>query len=281
MRVTAIQLEINEKETLVERVSRVKSIIQNLPETDLIMLPELWACGFFDFENYEKSADHASEIISMLSEAAKAKSCMIISSIVVKDTIDSCAVTDASDSPSNSMESEKSEDYSKSYRNASILFGPDGTQAARYDKIHLFGYESREPEILTPGRSTVVTDTPFGKIGIATCYDLRFPEQFRKMSAEGAEIFLVVADWPLARLSHWQLFNQARALENQCFLLSCNASGTYAGTVQGGHSMAVSPYGEVLAEAGTAPEILSYCINPKDVKEARAAFPFLHDKVEI
>jgi len=103
------------------------------------------------------------------------------------------------------------------YYDTSILFDREGEKVGEYRKIHLFSYKSREPEILTPGRDVTVLDTEFGKVGLSTCYDLRFLKLYRAMVDKGAEFFFVTLGWPFSRFAHWIVSNQARAVENTCF----------------------------------------------------------------
>ncbi|MBW2237819.1 MAG: carbon-nitrogen family hydrolase, partial [Deltaproteobacteria bacterium] len=146
-------------------------------------------------------------------------------------------------------------------------------------KIHLFGYMSEEAELLTPGKDVVVADTPWGRSGFSTCYDLRFPEIFRRMVDKNAKFFLVVSAWPLARVEAWRLFNRARAHENLAYLFSCNCTSAGADTPFAGHSMIVDPLGQVLVEAGEAEEIITAEIDPGMVDSVRGQFPALEDRV--
>ena len=145
--------------------------------------------------------------------------------------------------------------------------------------IHLFGYGSQERQLLTAGSQTSEVLTSYGVAGMATCYDLRFPEQFRRMVSRSAEMFLVCAAWPKARIEDWELLCRARALENQSFLLACNTCGTCGGTEGGGHSMIVSPEGKILAQAGETEQVLVADIDLSETANLRARFPALRDRV--
>jgi predicted amidohydrolase len=165
------------------------------------------------------------------------------------------------------------------FYNTSLMFDPEGKTIARYRKMHLFGYQSDEQQLLTPGKSVVTTKTDFGTVGLSTCYDLRFPELFRKMVDSGASIFLITSAWPKVRLEAWKVFCRARALENLSFLIACNCSGFNEGNQYAGHSMIVSPQGEVLASAGEEGVILSQEIDTKESEIFRSSFPALSDRV--
>ncbi|MGD9281005.1 MAG: nitrilase-related carbon-nitrogen hydrolase, partial [Desulfobacterales bacterium] len=128
--------------------------------------------------------------------------------------------------------------------------------------------------------SIVVVDTPLGKIGMATCYDLRFPELFRRMVEQGAEIFLVCSAWPYPRLEHWLMLTRVRALENQCFLVSSNSVGLNQGIQFVGHSMITDPWGTILAGAGDTECIIKSDIDLDELKAARNQFPALSDRTD-
>lgn len=129
------------------------------------------------------------------------------------------------------------------------------------------------------GRDLVTVRLPETTVGVATCYDLRFPELFRGLVDGGAETLVVSAGWPERRRAHWTLLAQARAVENQAFVLACGTAGTHAGVPQAGHSIVVDPWGEVLAEAGPGEEILTVEFDPAKVARTREQFPALKDRV--
>ena len=150
----------------------------------------------------------------------------------------------------------------------------EGTLVHTYRKVHLFGYGSREQELLTPGDRVDGS----GTLALSTCYDLRFPELFRAQVDGGSQLFLVAAAWPLARLAHWQVLLRARALENQSFLLACNAAGRQGSVELAGRSAVVDPWGTVVAEAGAGPQTLVVDVDPDLAVRARKEFPALADR---
>lgn len=247
MKAVLVQLAVRENEQLRQRSQRVQQMLSQLSESrqscDLVLLPELWKTGFSNFDQYVRSAEPMGGTIRTFSRWAQRLSCTMI--------------------PGSSLE--KRTDGSVSNTTPMIL--PDGKQTAEYRKMHLFGYRSRERELLRAGDRIAVADSPIGRIGLAICYDLRFPEQFRAMADAGAEIFCVTAAWPLVRLTDWRLLCRVRAMENQCFLFACNHSGT--------------PDGTILAEAGEDEEILHVSFDPSDVRQLRERFPVLQDRVQI
>lgn len=152
---------------------------------------------------------------------------------------------------------------------------PDGS-CSTYDKIHPFSYGG-EGDHYAPGRTVatfVVGDlsaTPF------VCYDLRFADVFWG-AATGTDCYLVVANWPASRQAHWRALAIARAIENQAYVLACNRVGDGGGIGYGGGTIAVDPFGDVLAEAGSDQEILLVEIDPARVVQVRSRYPFLSDR---
>lgn len=237
------------------RIQTVLGLVDQAPESDLIVLPEIWPTGFFCFDRYTAESESLDgELVAAFREKAVERKCFLhMGSFVEKD--------------------------GDRFYNTSLLFNPGGDIIARYCKVHLFGYQSMEQQLLTPGTDVVTVRTPFAHIGLATCYDLRFPELFRKMSEKGVDLIVVTSAWPLARLSAWVLFNRARALENLSFLVSCNCAGANAGTAYAGNSMVVSPLGEVLEKRDETPGVVSRAISMDAVVELRREFPALADRV--
>ena len=119
-------------------------------------------------------------------------------------------------------------------------FGPDGALLATYRKVHRFGFGEGEPQLLEAGEDVVTVDVPRPtaagddvRLGLATCYDLRFPELFRRLLDAGAQVVVVPAAWPAARVAHWTLLGRARAIEDQVFVVACNTAGTHCGSRDG------------------------------------------------
>ncbi|KGT72781.1 acyltransferase, partial [Bradyrhizobium japonicum] len=190
MKIASVQLEIKDQETKAERIERVDKWLDRLADHDLILLPEIWATGYFSFDRYLEEAERIDgPFVQRFSAKAKQlKTHLFAGSFVERD--------------------------GDRYYNTSLLFDPEGKLIGTYRKVHLFRYGSAEGQLLTAGEQATVVETSFGKVGLSTCYDLRFPELFRKQVDQGAEMLLVTSAWPHQRLSHWNLFNRARALEN-------------------------------------------------------------------
>jgi predicted amidohydrolase len=158
------------------------------------------------------------------------------------------------------------------FYNTLALVGPDGNLRARYRKTHLIPL-LHEPEHFAPGDEVVVVSTKLGSLGLAICYDLRFPGLFQRMAAEGAEFFLVAAQWPAMRLAHWRALTQAAALHNLAYVVAANGVGLCLGDALAGHSAVVSPWGERVVEGGGDEGILFAGMDLTRVAEAREKLP--------
>ncbi len=250
MKIASIQLSVikgDKNATL----SKAEKAIKKCGDADLVILPEIWNIGFMSFDQYvDKAEDIDGPTPSLMKKLAMEKEIFLHTGSFVEE--------------------EKGK-----YYNTSLLLSPDGKILAKYRKIHLFGYNSKEAQILSSGEKVVVVDTPFGKIGMATCFDLRFPELFRAMVDKGAQYFLVCSAWPYPRIASWIMLNRVRALENQCFLISANSAGLNCGSQFVGHSMVIDPWGTILAGAGDEEMIVRTDIAPEKVTNARETFPCL------
>ena len=171
--------------------------------------------------------------------------------------------------------------------NRSFLIGPDGAIAARYDKIHLFdidlpsGETYRESKTVRAGGEAVVADTPWAKLGLTICYDLRFPHLYRTLAKRGAKILTVPSAFTATTgRAHWHVLLRARAIETGCFVIAPAQGGMHAsGRETYGHSLIVGPWGEVLAEAGTEPGWVSAYLDLQEVEAVRIRLPSLtHDR---
>jgi predicted amidohydrolase len=171
--------------------------------------------------------------------------------------------------------------------NRSFLFDPNGRIAARYDKVHLFdvdlpsGERYRESKTVAAGRRVVTAALDWGMLGLSVCYDLRFPQLYRALAKQGAFIFSVPSAFTeTTGKAHWHVLLRARAIENGAFVIAPAQGGTHAnGRKTYGHSLIVSPWGEVMAEAGVEPGVILADIDPQASAEARARIPSLaHDR---
>lgn len=185
----------------------------------------------------------------------------------------------------------KTKDADGRFANRQFLIDPSGDIQARYDKIHMFDVQVSESETYResagyrPGDKAVLVDTPFAKIGLSICYDLRFPQLYRTLAHAGAEVLTVPSAFStVTGAAHWHALLQARAIETGCWVLAPAQTGRHP-TSRGpqretyGHSLVVSPWGEVIADGGTEPRVISVDFDREKVAEARRRIPSLtHDR---
>ncbi|QDL99376.1 carbon-nitrogen hydrolase family protein [Rhodopseudomonas palustris] len=167
--------------------------------------------------------------------------------------------------------------------NRSFLIGPDGTILASYDKIHMFdidlgnGESYRESANYQPGETAVISDLPWGRIGLTICYDVRFPALYRALAEAGASFLTVPAAFtkPTGE-AHWHVLLRARAIENGCFVFAAAQGGLHENKRETfGHSLIIDPWGVVLAEGGIEPGFIMARIDPAEVTKARGKIPSL------
>ena len=177
------------------------------------------------------------------------------------------------------------------FANRSFLIDPDGSIIARYDKIHMFDVNVSDTEVYResagyrPGTEAVLAKTPFAKIGMTVCYDVRFPQLYRRLAQGGAQIITVPAAFNhITGAAHWEVLLRTRAIENGCFILAPAQTGFHPeshgkGRHTFGHSLAISPWGEILADAGSEPGVTLVDLDMAEVTKARARIPSLtHDQ---
>jgi len=213
----------------------------------LVLLPENFAVldgGALD-QYAEAEGDSTGMIQTLLSDLARQHGLFIVGGTMPMSTR---PVADG-DVPAQTVTIGK-------VRPASLVFNPQGNQIARYDKIHLFDVtvadkqaQYSESRSFEPGTTPVCISTPFGKLGLSVCYDLRFPELYRQLLREGAEILTVPSAFTaVTGAAHWEVLLRARAIENQCYVLAANQGGVHNSSRETfGHSMIVDPWGKVLA----------------------------------
>jgi nitrilase len=169
-------------------------------------------------------------------------------------------------------------------RNSSLVFDPQGKRVARYDKIHLFGFRKGsesydEAATIERGNQVVAFDTPLGRVGLAICYDLRFPELFRAMGPLDL-LVLPAAFTETTGRAHWEMLLRARAVENQCYLLASAQGGLHpTGRMTHGNSMIVDPWGEVLARIDKGEGVVVAEFDPQRISDTRASLPALKHRI--
>lgn len=168
-------------------------------------------------------------------------------------------------------------------RAASLLYDDQGRRAARYDKIHLFDVEIDggerycESDCLEPGSEVKVAETPFARIGLSICYDVRFPELYRNMHDRGVELITIPSAFTATTgRAHWEILVRTRAVENLCYVIAANQGGSHAnGRETWGHSMIVDPWGQVLAEVDYGAGVACADLDFGQMKQLRQRFPAL------
>ena len=182
----------------------------------------------------------------------------------------------------------KTDDPDGRFANRSFLIGPDGEIVAWYDKIHMFDVQVSESETYResagyrPGNRSVLAKFDFGQIGMTVCYDIRFPQLYRQLARAGAGVLTVPSAFsrPTGK-AHWEVLLRARAIETGCYVLAPAQTGVHH-AVRGkqrethGHGMAIGPWGDILADAGTEPGLIYVDLDLSEVAKARQRIPSLH-----
>ena len=220
--------------------------------SDAVILPELWSTGYDLTHAGKYASDLTSGLFADLSALAASTGMFILGS--------------------NLSLLGKNQ-----FGNTLTVFSPEGKLLADYSKTHLFRLMDEE-KYLTAGDKPVLVNLPFGRAGLAICYDLRFPELFRGYALAGADMVFLPSEWPHPRLSHWQTLVRARAIENQIFMLAVNRVGRDASNEFFGHSLVVDPWGEILVEGGEGEELITVELDLLKVQEARRNIPILRDR---
>jgi predicted amidohydrolase len=221
--------------------------------SEVVVFPELWSTGY-DLERVEEYATPTDEgIFAEVAELAREHSIHIIGSLLAV--------------------------RGKRYSNTAVIYSPQGQPLAEYSKAHLFKL-MEEDKYLVPGEEAPVFDLPWGRSGLALCYDLRFPELFRKYALAGAKIVFLAAEWPYPRLMHWQTLLKARAIENQFFMVACNRVGESGDWSFFGRSAIYGPSGELIVGAGEEETLLTSVIDLDAMDEIRRLITVFDDRHE-
>lgn len=220
--------------------------------SNLVVFPELWSTGY----DLERAAIHATPthegLFAQTALLAKTHGIAIIGS---------CLSLLGDDR----------------FGNTAVFFDQDGKAMGHYSKVHLFRLMEEE-KFLTAGDHLTQIETEWGRIGLAICYDLRFPEMFRAYALDGVRIVLLPSEWPHPRLAHWQTLLRARAIENQMYVVACNRVGSSKNTEFFGHSCIIDPWGETVIEGGEDEELLTADIDLGVVDSVRAKIPIFVDR---
>lgn len=219
----------------------------------LAVLPEMWSSGY-DYKRLPEMAEQTPQIASELEQLSADLDMVIVGSLPERDQ--------------------------KSFYNTAFVHDR-GREIGRYRKLHLFS-PMQEDRYLAAGDQTLVAATSVGRLGMAICYDLRFPEMFRKLAMDGAELVCLPAQWPAPRQQHWRTLLRARAIENQLFLVAANNCGQLGKLTFFGMSLILSPRGEILAEGGQQAAESAALLDFADMAAYRQEIPaWQHRRPEI
>lgn len=252
MKIAMVQMQVKAGEVEVNRRHGLALCREAAGQSDVVMMPEIWTTGYQLKQLDAWAEDEYGPTISGLKQIARQQAAWIVAGSLPLRRADGIF-------------------------NSTLVFAPDGTIAAQYDKIHMFSLYG-ESRFFQPGNQCVVFPLPGAQAGLAICYDIRFPELFRSLTMAGADIVFVAAEWPSVRSEHWRLLNQARALENQVYVVAVNCVGEHKGLVFYGHSLLISPDGAVLAEGSDQEEIVVAELDLDHIAEARKLLSVWQDR---
>lgn len=230
--------------------AKARDLAARAGDSDLIVLPEMFSTGFS--MNVDKVAeDEPSETEAFLRELARERGAAVLGGLVRKNP-DGWG------------------------RNELIAFAPDGAELVRYRKNRCFRYTG-EADHYRSGTEVSVFEWGGGKIAPLICYDLRFPELFRRATAKGAELIVVIASWPEVRIEHWITLLRARAIENLAWVVGVNRIGSDPTFDHPGRSLVIDHMGNIVADAGGEEGVVSATIDWEALRAWRAEFPALQD----
>ncbi|MBN1121616.1 MAG: carbon-nitrogen family hydrolase [Anaerolineae bacterium] len=223
--------------------------------SDLVVFPELWDTGF--------DPDHAPALASAVNagQFARVAELARVHRIHVVGSMLERVITNGENHCFNTA----------------TWFTPEGTIAGVYRKIHLFR-QMDEDRFVQAGDELPVFDLPWGKTGTAICYDLRFPELFRRYVLAGVQLIVVPAQWPITRVAHWETLLKARAIENQVFVIACNRVGKEGKVKFAGHSAIFDPWGEAVISAGEEAVLLTAALDMNEVEQVRQKLTVFEDR---
>lgn len=279
MRASLIQIGVDPDEPVENRRVRAASLVREQAGADLVVLPELWTVGAFAYESFDAGAEPLDGPTAGAMSAAARDAGVWLHAGSIVERAPAAGGPSAAASDDLAAAGEGPATGEQALYNTSLLFSPSGELVRSYRKIHRFGFDKGEAVLMGAGDEIATAALPNATVGLATCYDLRFPELFRLLVDAGAQLLVIPAGWPARRREHWTLLARARAVENQAYVLACGTAGTHAGVEQAGHSIVVDPWGEVLAEAGPDEQVLTVELDVAKVARTREEFPALRDRL--
>lgn len=256
IRLSIIQMNIeagNPEGNFERMEERMKGAVASAAKPDVLMLPEMWNTGY------------ALDRIDRLADPDGERTRAFFSGFCREHRVNVLAGSVAAKRPDGGV------------TNTLYYYDRDGRATAEYSKIHLFRLMNEHLH-LRAGDSACRFDLDGVPAGAMICYDIRFPELARKLALGGARVLFVPAEWPHPRLHHWRTLLQARAIENQMFVVACNTVGESGGSSFFGHSMVIDPWGEAIAEAGEEETVLEAEIDLSLVEDVRGRIPVFADR---
>ncbi|MBP2632796.1 MAG: putative carbon-nitrogen hydrolase family protein [Firmicutes bacterium] len=253
MKLSLLQIEIvlgDFEKNKASVLAAAEKAMQEQP--DILALPEMWNVGFFPKPIIDFADQDGQETRAFLSALAKQYNINIVGGSIAS-RID------------------------KQIYNTNYTFNRQGKEISTYNKIHLFS-PSKENQVFSAGNQLSIFTLDGVKCAVIICYDIRFCELARMLALEGIDILFVPAAWPVERLMHWQILNQARAIENQVFLAAINGAGSFKNFHLGGNSMLIDPWGNILAQADEKESIVSVTIHLDVLKDIRSTINVFNDR---
>lgn len=235
-------------------LNQLNLAVQANPKPDVLICPEMWNTGYA-----LDQLDNIADIDGVRTRNLISAFCRIHGVHVIAGSV---AVIDSETGRS---------------RNQTFVFDREGNVAGEYAKIHLFQLMD-EHQYMEAGQHVGRVSIDGVEAGLMICYDIRFPELSRKLALDGAKVLFIPAQWPNPRLHHWRTILQARAIENQMFVVACNRVGESDGTSFFGHSMIIDPWGEVIVEGDETEQVLHATIDLDSVEQIRKKIPIFADR---
>ena len=251
MKVTLLQTDIQWAQAE-KNILEAERMMGENPDSDLYVLPEMWSTGFATEPHHIAHEEDANTALQWMQEAAQRHHCAISGSVAVH-------LSDGT------------------FRNRHYFVDGRAGKTFYYDKHHLFSY-GHEDQYFTPGNSHLVVEYEGWRLLILTCYDLRFPCWSRYATGREYDAIIIVANWPDSRQEAWQVLTQARAIENQCYLVGVNRVGDDAKCHYIGGSVVVDVTGHVVARCGSSVEALTYTLDKEELLFRRSKFCVLEDR---
>lgn len=249
MKVIGFQTEIawEDRATNFARIEKMAEVNAPMASGSLVVFPELSTSGF-TMNAALVAEPRDGESTRFFSAFAKKHACHVIAGVAL-----------TGDEPGLSA-------------NEALCFSPDGSEAGRYRKMYPFVFVGEEKHY-PAGKSPLVYQVGDWKVAPLICYDLRFPEPFRIATERGAELFVVIANWPVTRVDHWTTLLRARAIENQAYVVGVNRTGTDPNLEYSGASIIVGPQGEILAAADDSVSVITATLDREKLLDWRRNFP--------